>query len=536
MAFIDHHPNFDFKNPDYVPVFEKRIEMLNNIRANPEMLRGLRKYYADNPAQFIADWGMTFDPRNAEKGQPSWVPFLLFPKQVEYCEWVVEHWKGSKNGLAEKSRDMGLSWLGVGLGATLCLFNDGIVIGYGSRKQEYVDKLDDPKSLFFKARNFINMLPQEFRGNWDVNKHAPHMRIMFPDTKSYMTGEAGDGIGRGDRTSIYFVDESAFLERPALVDASLSQTTNCRIDLSSVNGLSNSFAEKRHSGKVDVFTFHWTNDPRKDDAWYQKQCDSLPETVVAQEIDLNYNASAEGILIPSEWIQSAIDAHIKLDFKVTGNKRGALDVADEGVDKNAFAVAHGVLVTDVEEWSGKNSDIFKTTAKAFNIADEHDVEEFRYDADGLGAGVRGDGVQINAERKRANAKQKRLVAFRGSAKVEQPLKEDVRGRKNEDFFSNFKAQSWFSLRARFEKTHKAVTEGVVYREDELISLCSKMKHIGRLRGELSQPTYSQNTIGKMSIDKKPDGTKSPNLADSVMILFAPLQAKMKIKNTDLSKI
>lgn len=90
------------------------------------------------------------------------------------------------------------------------------------------------------------------------------MRILFPETESAMTGEAGDGIGRGDRTSFYIVDESAFLERPYLADASLSATTNCRQDISTPNGMANSFAERRHSGKIDVFTFHWRDDPRKD--------------------------------------------------------------------------------------------------------------------------------------------------------------------------------------------------------------------------------------------------------------------------------
>ena len=78
------------------------------------------------------------------------------------------------------------------------------------------------------------------------------MRINFAHTGSSISGEAGDGIGRGDRSSLYFVDESAFLERPELVEASLSQTTNCRIDVSTPHGMANPFAEKRHSGMVKV--------------------------------------------------------------------------------------------------------------------------------------------------------------------------------------------------------------------------------------------------------------------------------------------
>ena len=44
--------------------------------------------------------------------------------------------------------------------------------------------------------------------------------------------------------------------------------------------------------------------------------------------------------------------------------------------------------------------------------------------------------------------------------------------------------------------------------------------------ELSQPTYSINSAGKIIIDKTPDGTKSPNLADAVMMRFAPMKKQV----------
>lgn len=75
------------------------------------------------------------------------------------------------------------------------------------------------------------------------------MRVEFPETGAVIKGEAGDNIGRGDRTTLYLVDEAAFLQRPLLIDAALSQTTRCRIDLSSVNGMANPFAQKRHGGR-----------------------------------------------------------------------------------------------------------------------------------------------------------------------------------------------------------------------------------------------------------------------------------------------
>jgi hypothetical protein len=519
---------FDFKNPDYVQVFEWRIERLQRIRQNPHLLPALRTYYRDNPGQFIIDWGMTFDPRNADVGLPSMVPFLLFPKQEDFCHWFIERWRNREPGLVEKSRDMGMSWVLVGLASTICLFTPGVVVGMGSRKEEYVDKIGDPKSLFWKARKFIELLPVEFRGTWSDKKHAPHMRITFPESGSSITGEAGDNIGRGNRTSFYIVDESAHLERPQLVDASLSATTNCRIDLSSVNGLANPFAQKRFGGKINVFVFDWRDDPRKDEAWYAKQCEELDPVTVAQEIDRNYSASVEGVLIPSAWVQAAVDAHVKLGIAPTGTRRGALDVADEGVDKNAFCGRYGILAERVDEWSGKESDIYGTVQKAFGICDEYDYDSFQYDADGLGAGVRGDSRVINETRREKGIAEITVDPFRGSGAVHDPEGEMVKKRKNKDFFANLKAQSWWALRIRFQKTYRAVVEGMQYDPDELISLSSGIENLAKLTGELSQPTYSINTAGKILVDKAPDGTKSPNLADSVMIAFNPTGARVDI--------
>ncbi len=97
----------------------------------------------------------------------------------------------------------------------------------------------------------------------------------------------------------------------------------------------------------------------------------------------------------------------------------------------------------------------------------------------------------------------------------------VARRKNIDFFANMKAQAWWALRIRFQLTYRAVVEGMTVDPDSIISLSSGLPELAKLLGELSQPTYTLNTAGKVLVDKAPEGTKSPNLADSVMIAFAP---------------
>jgi phage terminase large subunit len=512
---------FDWKNPDYVTVFRQRAERLQKIRADRsgELLAALKRYYRDNPADFINDWGMTTDPRNADVGLPVNIPMILFPRQREWVEWVIERWKAREPGLSDKSRDFGLSWLAIGTACSLCLHYDDLVIGFGSRKEEYVDKIGSPKALFWKARKFLMGLPPEFRNGWDPRAHSAHMRLSFPGTGSTIAGEAGDNIGRGDRAAIYFVDEAAYVERPELIDASLSQTTNCRIDISSANGLANPFAQKRHSWPDHrVFTCHWRDDPRKSQEWYDRLPEYLDEVTIAQEVDINYAASVEGVVIPSTWIAACVDAHIALGIKPTGAKSGAFDVADEGKDKNAFAGATGVVIDHLEEWSGKGSDIFASVERVFDLCDDWGIDHFSYDADGLGADVRGNARVINERRKLQRRPIVLVTAYRGSGGVLKPGAQDVPGRLNEDFFANRKAQQYWGMRRKAYATYRAVKFGDDIDRDDVLSLSSTLPNLPRLLMEFSQATYTKNAAGKIIIDKTPDGTRSPNMADACIML------------------
>lgn len=527
--------DFDWKNPDYIAVFQARANRLRRIRAGDVNIEALKVYYREHPADFINDWGMTVDPRNLDIDLPATVPFILFDAQREWIDVLMRKWKERKPLITEKSRDMGLSWLMVATAATLCIFRDGMQVGFGSRKEEYVDEAGQPKSLFWKAREFLEKLPKEFRGGWDRRRDA-HMRITFPGTRAFMTGEAGAAIGRGDRTAIYFVDESAHLQHPEAADMALSQTTNCRVDVSSVNGMGNPFAQKRHGGKVEVFTFHWRQDPRKSQEWYDKLStdQGLDDVVIAQEVDIDYAASAEGVLIPSKWIQSAIGAHIQLGFNPTGAWRGGFDIADGGKDKCALVLMRGILVDVCEEWPGINGDLLPAVEKVFGLCDEVGCKEVAYDADGVGSQARGDARSINQKRPAAMIN---FTPFQGSGAVLDPDGElMMQGRPNIDTFANRKAQAWWELRGRFRNTYRAVVEKKPYKEHELISISPKLKGLEKLQMELSQPTWSWRPgDGKMLIDKAPDGTKSPNKADGLMIASAKAPGGLVVSESLLAR-
>ncbi len=120
--------NFDFKSANYVTVFEKRTEILRKIRCSLVNLVAAKRYYKDNPIEFIENFMWTLDPRKIEM---SLMPFILFPKQKEYIIWLRDHYLERKDGLVEKSRDLGVSWLCCAFAIWIFLFYDNHSIGFG---------------------------------------------------------------------------------------------------------------------------------------------------------------------------------------------------------------------------------------------------------------------------------------------------------------------------------------------------------------------------------------------------------------------
>ena len=378
---------FDWKDPDYGPVIEARTADLQRLRDDPRRWEKLKAHYKENPVDFINEWGWTVDPRNAEIGKPVVIPFLLFPRQVKFIEWLHAGWLAREDGLTEKSRDMGVTWLCVAFGVWMWTFHGGAIVGFGSRKEEYVDKIGDPKSIFWKARQFIGLLPIELRPQgYSEKAHAPFMRILNPENGAAIIGEAGDNIGRGNRTSIYFKDESAFYEHADAIDAALSQTSNVKVDVSTPNGAGNAFYRKRHGGRIKVFVFDWRDDPRKGKDWYQSQVDKLDPVIVAQEIDRDYESSVSDSWIPGELVTTAMQRG-PADVQPSGGLRVGIDVARFGDDKTVISFRRGRVLLkqvrlaklDVAQVSGRA----KMEIESFGTK----PEQIAVDVIGIGAGV-----------------------------------------------------------------------------------------------------------------------------------------------------
>ena len=516
-----------YPNVDYTGEIAERTVRLRYIRAHPEELPALREFYRRCPWIFIAEWGWTNDTREIAKGKGALIPFVPWPKQLALIEWMYTRWRNAEDATTVKSRDVGASYCAMALLATLCVLERDFAGGVVSATEVKLDQVGNPDTLLGKARLFLRNLPQEFAGGYDEAKHSSHLRILIPQTGGSLVGETGDNAGRGSRKAIVIADESSHYLHPKVTDAALIATTPCRIDLSSVNGMANSFYERAHNPDIARFDLTWRDDPRRDEAWAEAKRRTTDPVIWAAEYDCDFSASVSGQLIPAAHVASAIGLRGKLGLPPpSGAKCASYDPADTGADKNAVAVRHGSSLVHMESWSGRGKDLHKSTAHVFAVCDRYEVRTLHVDVDGLGSGVKGTGAALNEHRRDAGRPAIEVLSYRGSAAPFDPDGSLLEGVSNRDGFLNQKAMTGFALAGRFEYTHRVVEahtrgERIEFDPGDLIDIPADLPELNVLVSELSAPAYSYTAAGKRAIDKQPDGILSPNLYDALAILFSP---------------
>lgn len=506
---------------DYKKYFLERIDRLQKIE-KLKLQAHAYQYYSQNPIDFIEHWCITYDARNTFSDTPTTMPFILFDKQKELVNTIIyDCLANNESLLVEKSRDMGATWVCCAVSVWLWLFRNGASVGWGSMTAVKVDRVGDPDTIFEKIRKIINYLPHFLKPGafkpWD---HLTLMKCINPDNGATITGESGDDIGRGGRKLIYFKDESSHYKRPEKIEAALADNTNVQVDISSVNGAGNVFYRKRHSQSVRVFIMDWRDHPGKNQEWYDKRKSDATKQgiahIFASEVDRDYHASVEGMLIPRSHADAIIDAHKKLNMDPSGANRAGLDVADEGGDANAFISMHGNAITRIERWyEGDTSD---TAIRAYNLAVEMQCGKIIFDRIGVGAGVRAYFNKIE------NKQKMYFVPYSaGSKKIRHPKKYYTSGIRNIDMFENVKAQDFWFLKMCCMNTYNAIN-GKSYDESMVISVSSEFELTNDLINEISNVKEMRTKEGKIIIESKKDlkkrGVQSHNLADSLIQCLA----------------
>ena len=193
----------------------------------------------------------------------------------------------------------------------------------------------------------------------------------------------------------------------------------------------------------------------------------------------------------------------------------------------------GACAMIADHWG--DGDTAQTTLRAIGMLPRGEQISFQYDSIGVGAGVRAEANRLQRENKMPPGIT--FTPWAASAKVLKPdermIPGDPKSMKNVDYFSNLRAQAWFQLAKRFKNTYQHVKGVRKYEPDEMISLYHLRNHklIRQIEKELAQVTQglSPSTL-KMTINKKPDGTSSPNLADAFAMCYWPCSGGLNYAN------
>lgn len=471
-----------------------------------------RDRYARDAVVWIRECVWTYDPREAPEKR--WLRFKLWPKQIELVRWLEERERNRESGLLEKSRGKGATWIAVAFSTHRWLFRGGTAIGIGSRKLDLVDRLGDPSSILEKMRMLLRRLPEwQIPRGFDWGKHSGLGKMINPENGSVIVGEGGDQIGRGARTSLYFIDEAAFLERPELVDGSLAETTDVRIDISTPNGPGGPFFRRRHSGVVPVFTLHWRDDPRCTDEWAATKKGELGEVTWAQEYEIDYAASIAGIAIPAMWVRAAVGLELRWPDGAAYEPRGpVLGGLDIGESSNTLLLRQGPVFLKAHQWAG---DIESATWEAVRLAEDAGAEWVFYDAAGPGSRV----ADVLAAGERTLSC--RFVPVNGGWTPTNARIAD--GRDCREVYANLRAELWYErMRDRFRKAWEYRERGIPHPPDELISIPEHPQ----LQVEFSVPLVKTRTNGKLLIESKDEmrvrGVASPHYSDAASLSFASI--------------
>jgi phage terminase large subunit len=237
----------------------------------------------------------------------------------------------------------------------------------------------------------------------------------------------------------------------------------------------------------------------------------------------DYYDEVENSIIPVEWFDAAIDAHIKLGFEPRGLKVTSHDPSDGG-DNKGISTRHGSVFTRIGEIA--TADVNDGFDEAANEAISNGSDYFVWDGGGMGVSLR---RQASTH---FSGKHIRYEMFNGGAKIENPddiyekagsRNETTAPKTNNETFFNLRAQKAWKLRDRFYKTYLAVTKKRYYDPDELVSIDAEGCNVDEVRAEVCRMPRKMRSDGmiqlvsKVDMKKKPYEMESPGMFDSMMM-------------------
>lgn len=475
---------------------------------------GIDRKCTDDPKYFINQFIVTNDPRLSRFGLPTRVPLILYKSQENLIDACYEGFINGTSILAEKSRGEGATEVICGFTLWIWIYRENSLTSWSSRVKDLIDVSDDPDTIFERIRRMIGHLPNKMKHQFG-KRHDKYMRITHPTTGGVIKGGGGKNALRGGRSGFVATDEAGHLQNPNEVFAAIHGNSDSDVLISTPCGRDAFFEEKERGARVVITMGWWLNPAKNPDwetgerneksYWYMREILENDPAILAQEVDISYDAYSEGAFIPLEWVRAAVNFVIN-DYDYN-NKVGGLDVAAGGVDKPILTLRTDNVVNKVFELGNAYTPLGGARRAAY-LAKKNNTYKINFDQTGYGE-------DINQEMGREFPMIK-WFGVKGGRSASEKMYDGDRGIKK---FRNLRAEQWWMVRQRFQRTFLHVSGEKKFEDSQLISIPNDPALIN----QLSSPRLLHDN-GKIGIESKKSmrsrGVKSPDRADSLVYCFA----------------
>ena len=236
-------------------------------------------------------------------------PYVTWAIQDDHLQAIQKAIEEGYDLATDKSREMGASWDHILVFEHQFLFRPDSIFLEISRTEEYVDRSDNPKSLFWKHRYIRKWLPQ-----WmlppisDITMHFSNLA-----NGSKIDGEsANSNAASGDRRRAVLLDEFAKVEQGTKMRWATSDVTACRLPNSTPAGPGTEYSKWVLGGQIKVFKMPWWEHPEKGKGryvvqdevtkawkirspWYDAEGERRTPQEIAQEIDMDHIGSGRTV-------------------------------------------------------------------------------------------------------------------------------------------------------------------------------------------------------------------------------------------------
>ncbi len=268
---------------------EDRVEIIRGCEKDPQKQASAIELCRRDITFVFKYFLWTYDPRKS----PADLPFLLYePYQTDYVDGINQDIVGGESSLTEKSRDMGVTWMILGVFLYRWLFFDENFL-VGSKTEDDCDTIGDMKTHFERLRYMLAKLPDWMVKALGYDRNNSGYLKLFKANGASIVGDAmTPEFSRQGRFKAILLDEFAFIDKSEQVWRAVGDSAPAKFPVSTPNGSHNHFARLRKSGKIKVRTIGWHLHPNKDAAWYEAQKLNRTDKDIAQELDISYSVSA----------------------------------------------------------------------------------------------------------------------------------------------------------------------------------------------------------------------------------------------------